>query len=243
MYGENADLKQTVEELRPFERLNKDKESINERLNYIKDTEAALEQRQKEFDDKEEENLKIKENCRELNKHVKQLKNDKEDLNTRIDELQAEVDRIKDLEMQIEKDEIKYLDLQAKLQAANKEKNLYADQLKDTEEYRKLNDIVSKISNMIIKREIDADQLNEDEIIVFKGLFGNEIIDAINDAKNASDHNQFVDGIISPSKQLEVNRGTFRDADSKHNDRVLSQMLHRKHNDSKIGSGVSRKLS
>ena len=87
MYGENADLKQTVEELRPFERLNKDKESINERLNYIKDTEAALEQRQKEFDDKEEENLKIKENCRELNKHVKQLKNDKEDLNTRIDEL------------------------------------------------------------------------------------------------------------------------------------------------------------
>ena len=59
--------------------------------------------------------------------------------------------------MQIEKDEIKYLDLQAKLQAANKEKNLYADQLKDTEEYRKLNDIVSKISNMIIKREIDAD--------------------------------------------------------------------------------------
>ena len=59
--------------------------------------------------------------------------------------------------MQIEKDEIKYLDLQAKLQAANKEKNLYADQLKDTEEYRKLNDIVSKISNMIIKREIDAE--------------------------------------------------------------------------------------
>ena len=52
--NENAELKRTVDELRPLERLNKDKDSINSRLDYIREQEAALADRIKESEAKEE---------------------------------------------------------------------------------------------------------------------------------------------------------------------------------------------
>ena len=105
--------------------------------------------------------------------------------------------------------------LQAELQDVRFEKNSLKEEITNTGEFKKLHETVDKLQHMIMLKQEKT--FNEREVSTFKQLFG------VTDGPDFS--------AIARQSQGK-GRGTFREADSEHNEAMLNTMMPRKNNKS-----------
>ena len=77
----------------------------------------------------------------------------------------------------------KITSLQTQLQTVRFEKNRLNDNLQDKYGFDKMVDVANKISTMLIQRSGVGVKFTEEEIITFRNIFGNQVVEAIEKAK------------------------------------------------------------
>lgn len=117
--------------------------------------------------------------------------------------------------------------MQSQLQDVNFEKNRLHKTLTNQDGFGRLEDIANKISAMIYKRSSEGYNFNEDETTIFRTLFGSQVVEAIDRAKEENFFNDQQASACAPfsPKSNDGLRGTFKMGDAKHNEAVFDSMI------------------
>lgn len=80
---------------------------------------------------------------------------------------------------------------------------------------------------MIYKRSSEGYNFNEDETTIFRTLFGSQVVEAIDRAKEENFFNDQQASACAPfsPKSNDGLRGTFKMGDAKHNEAVFDSMI------------------
>ena len=111
-----------------------------------------------------------------------------------------------------------------------------------------MQDMVSELMQNIISRSQKGVSFSEKQTAIFRSLFGNQLAPHLDSSTgaDAGDQSRF-EQALSPRKDMEVRRETFKVGDAEHNDRTVQEMLgrggassHRGPGHSHIGVGLRR---
>lgn len=251
--AEKEALKVEVEQLQPLKMLKLDKDSIQPKLDYVKQEEQKMLKQREELEKEIEGYKKIQQDNARLQTENLKLSERMASLEEEAAQLRESIKQIPELQNRKKEMKDHITELEVKLQDANFEKNRLKDEL-ENKNLSEIRQIASSLTQILMQKNDRA--FSEKQITLFKTMMGTQIVDQWrNRLADADQDRLFSEMHMSPNvtasgvsasnangeKAAEaINRATFRLNDSAQNEAALDQLMPKKHlNSSRLGTGRS----